>query len=486
MTVSFWEKLADRVEPKPPDPYLTDPVGWARDRLGVFLWSKQREIAEALVTHKKVAVKASHAVGKSHLAGVLATWWIDSHLPGEAFVASTAPTYPQVHAILWEEIRKQHTRGNLQGRVLQSDEWKTDTGTLLGYGRKPADTDQHAFQGIHRKYVLAVIDESCGVPEQLFTAVEAITTSDGCRILAIGNPDDPNTEFGKICRPGSGWHVITISALGSPNFTAEKIPEAVRPLLVAPEWVEDKKVRWGETSPRYVSKVLGEFPDISDDTLIPPKWIEAAQNRWREAGPDGPNPPGPSTLAVDVARFGTDRTILGVRQGYRFEVVKDIPMSRTTEVTGTVIVEVRDRIIDDVRVDVVGVGGGVADELVEYGISPVEMIAGSAPLDSERFKNARAEWWWGLRERFEQGDVAIDPADDQLAAQLGSIKYKTTARGQIQIESKEDMKKRGLPSPDRADTMMLAFAHTPEHLGDTVTDADLQPDELANFSISAY
>ncbi|MER6813578.1 hypothetical protein ABT299_30285 [Spirillospora sp. NPDC000708] len=197
----------------------------------------------------------------------------DIHPPGEAFIVSTAPTYAQVHAILWEEIRKaaKNPKGDpLPGRVLQSDEWKLDDGTLVGWGRKPADNDQHGVQGIHRKYVLVILDEACGIPEKLWTAVEAITTTDTCRILAIGNPGDPNTEFGNVCKPGSGWIVIRISGFDTPNFTGEEVPDAVSALMLSPEWVEDKRLRWGETSPRYVAKCLGEFPEIGDDTLVSP------------------------------------------------------------------------------------------------------------------------------------------------------------------------------------------------------------------------
>ena len=281
-----------------PNRYLNDPVGWASDKLGAHLWSKQREIAESVVANKRTTVKSCHNAGKSKTAGLLASWWIDVHPPGEAFVVSTAPSYPQVHAILWEEIRKSAKEAAakgcpLPGRVLQSDEWKLDDGTLVGWGRKPADTDQHGFQGIHRRYVLVLLDEACGIPEQLWTAVEAITTNADCRILAIGNPDDPNTEFGNVCKPGSGWNVIRISAFDTPNFSGEPIPDWLAPLMLSPEWVDDKRRRWGETSPRYTSKVLGEFPEVGDDTLISPRWIEAAQQRtltpgtWPASAPTG-------------------------------------------------------------------------------------------------------------------------------------------------------------------------------------------------------
>lgn len=477
---SVLSRAADQLEASTePNPYLDDPVGWALAKQGVHLWSKQREIARSVVENRRTAVKSCHDAGKSFLAATLAQWWTDVHPPGEAFVASTAPTYSQVHAILWEEIRAGHRRAAasghpLPGRVLQSDEWKLDDGTLVGYGRKPADSDEHGFQGIHRRYVLVIIDEACGVPEQLWTAVEAITTNADCRILAIGNPDDPNTEFGKVCKPGSGWNVIQINGLETPNFTDEPVPEKLRPLLLSPEWVEDKRRRWGENSPRYVAKVLGDFPEIGDDTLISPRWIEAAQARILNPGPR-------TVLSVDVARFGSDETILALCRGPVVRIVGAHAKLRTTETTGHVIAAKREHGAHEVRVDGVGVGAGVVDELVEAGHDVVDMQSGAAALDSEHFANARAEWWWGLRERFEQGDIDIDPNDDELAAQLGAIKYRYTARGQVLIESKDDMRKRGLPSPDRADAVMLGEAYVPPP-DEIVDDTDLDDDLVVDIS----
>ncbi len=451
--LSPFELAARMFEPAPESPYLTDPVGWVKDKLGETLWSKQRDICESVVRHRRTAVRSCHNGGKSRVASRIAGWWLDTHPPGEAFVVSTAPTYAQVHAILWEEIRNAaktaQARGNpLPGRVLGSDQWKLADGTLVGWGRKPADTDEHGFQGIHRRYVLVIIDESCGVPRQLWTAVEAITTNADCRLLALGNPDDPNTEFGDVCKPGSGWNVIGISAFDTPNFTDEPFPDDLRPLMLDPEWVEDKKRRWGEDSPRYVSKVLGEFPEIGEDVLIPPAWIEAAQQRTLERS-------GRGILGVDVARFGSDRTVIYVRNGPVARLVGEYTKQPTTETTGRVIDAKRETGADEIRVDGVGVGAGVVDRLTELGYGVLDMQAGAAASDRERFLNARSEWFWALRSRFEDGDIDLDPADDDVAAQLGAIKYRFTSRGQIQIESKDEMRKRGMPSPDRADALML-------------------------------
>ncbi|HEY8354547.1 MAG TPA: hypothetical protein VIK69_05970, partial [Methylophilaceae bacterium] len=126
-------------------------------------------------------------------------------------------------------------------------------------------------------------------------------------------------------------------------------------------------------------------------------------------------------------------------------------------VTGAVIDALRSTGATVAKVDVVGIGAGVADRLKELNWPVREMNAGDVAYDKERFVNRRAEWYWALRERFREGDIAIEP-DDELAAQLASLRFKYDSRGRIQIESKEDMRKRGLPSPDKADALMLAFA----------------------------
>jgi hypothetical protein len=453
--VSIWQRVTARLEDdSKSEAYKTAPALWARDKLGAHLWSKQREIMASLVGNRRTAVQSCHGAGKSFNAGLAASWWIDTHPEGEAFVVSTAPSYPQVHAILWEEIRKNHRRGGLPGRVLQSDEWKLDDDVLVGWGRKPSDTDEFGFQGIHRRYVLVILDEACGIPEQLWVAVEAITTNTDCRILAIGNPDDPNTQFAKNCNPGSSWNVIKISAFDTPNFTSERVPADLRELLISQEWVEDARKRWGVDSPLYKSKVLGEFPESSANTLIPVSWILAAQQRWLE-------PAGYAIFGVDVARFGSDRSILYLRRGDHVRLLRDWQHTATTETTGIVVSAAGEHLPSEIRVDGAGVGGGVVDQLAEQGFAASDMQAGARAVDSEHFLNARAEWFWRLRERFESGEIDIDPADDVLASQLAALQYRYTSRGQIQIESKDDMRKRGMPSPDRADALCLAFASLP-------------------------
>ena len=157
---SAWQTFADLLDPRE-NPYLNDPVGWVRDRLGEVLWSKQREILEAVVKYRYVAVKSAHDTGKSHSASRLVCYWEDTRQ--DPFATTTAPTTKQVHAILWRYIGQAHRKGNLPGRITLDDEWYTGPGgkELVGFGRKPADHDQSAFQGIHALNPLIVVDEAC-------------------------------------------------------------------------------------------------------------------------------------------------------------------------------------------------------------------------------------------------------------------------------------------------------------------------------------
>lgn len=444
-------QIHQAMESGKPSPWLANPAGWCANIAGDHLWSTQKRICRSLVNHTRTAVQSCHGIGKSFISARLALWWIDAHPPGTAIVVTSAPTYAQVHAILWEEIRKGHRAAGLAGQVLKSDEWQNDGGDIVGFGRKPRDTDEDGFQGIHRRYVLVILDEACGIPKSLFTGAEAIITNTDSRILAIGNPTDPGTEFGAVCQPGSGWNVIQVSAFDTPNFTGETIPDELSAVLISPQWVDDKRRRWGEDSPLWKARVLGQFPDVSENTLIHPAWIQAAQDR--ELTPAGEN-----TLGVDVARFGPDSTIIAHRRGPHARIVDTMGYSATTTTAGHVSAYQTAHEYPVANVDGVGIGGGVVDILAENGLPVADMQSGAAPVDGTRFKNARAEWYWHLRDLFQDGRIDIDPADDELANQLLQIRYDIDSHGRITIESKQDMQARGVSSPDRADALMLAFA----------------------------
>ena len=440
------------------DLYRNDISLWAKERLGITLWSKQREIADALIKHKKVAVKSCHGSGKSFTASVVIAWWVDTRYDFDAIVVSTAPTYEQVNKILWEYLRSIHANHELPGKITQDDEWKAAGGRVVGFGRKPSDTNQHGFQGIHRRQgVLGVLDEAGGIAESIWTGVEAITTGIHDRILAIANPDDPNTELGRIfANEDNGWHKITISAFSTPNFTGEYLPEDAKGALISKDWVEDKKKSWGEDSARYQSKVLGEFPGQGVNTLFNQKTLAKALNTtltpFTETKPK---------LGCDIARYGDDYTAVYSMHDGVLRLEDKWSKTDTVE-TAEKIVEWAIKLgVDEVRIDGVGIGAGVYDMVTKMAISrweTVGIVGNAASPDLDKWANYRAYAYDTMREKMANGKIDMQFGDKNLKEELEGIQYKFNNRGAMQIESKDEMKRRGVKSPDFADAAMYACA----------------------------
>ena len=417
---------------------------------------------ESVRDNRRTAVHSCHAIGKSFIAAQIVAWWVDSHPPGEAVVVTSAPTARQVRAILWKEINRVQARG-LAGRTNQTS-WYIDAPNgkeeKVAFGMKPSDTDPAAFQGIHAPYVLIIFDEACGIPggdgksHSLWEAADSLIANDDSRFLAIGNPDDPNSEFATSCKPGSGWGVIGIGYSDTPNFTGEKIPESLRPLLIGELYVEEKRKKWGEKNPLFVSKILGKFPESTADGLIPMSWIRAAQARELK-------PIGPSELGVDVGAGG-DKNVVAHREGPVVRIIRKDQEPDTMVSCGNLLADLKETEAEIAKVDYIGIGRGMVDRAIEQGKPVIGVNVAQSARDSESYINLRAEGYWGLRERFETGTIDLDESDDDLAAQLVELNYKRTSSGKIQIESKSEMKKRLGHSPDEADALMLSFIVPPE------------------------
>lgn len=455
--------------------WSTDPVRWAEERLGDKLWSGQKRIMHSVRDHRRTAVMTCHEIGKSFIAGAIASWWIDTHKPGEAFVVTTAPTGPQVKVILWKEIGRAHTRGRLAGRVNQT-EWIVEVGgkeETVAFGRKPSDYSPTAFQGIHAPYVLVIVDEANGV-SGLWEAFDSVIANDESKILAIGNPDVPSGEFFDVCKPGSGWNVIQIGAFDSPNFSGdtEGLPPMVLKQLIGHTYVEEKRRKWArnwswnsdetrvvppananleDTNPFWQSKVLGQFPATQGtNSLIPLSWIRAAQQRTLE-------PKGVISLGCDVGGGG-DSSCIALRTGPVVRIIREDRNPDTMQTCGNLLAAIRETGAAIARIDTVGIGRGLVDRARELGAPTVGVNVGEKSNNPEDYLNLRAELYWAVRDLFEQGVIDIDEQDDDLAAELSSIRFERTSRGQIKIESKDDAKRRGVPSPNRADALVLAFA----------------------------
>jgi hypothetical protein len=439
-----------------PAPYKDKPSDWVRDVCQEHIWSKQEEICQSVVENRYTAVKACHGPGKSFIAARIGCWWLNVHELGDAFLVTTAPSWPQVQAILWREMRRAHRRAKLPGRITLECLWYMGEGRsdeeLIAMGRKPADYDEDSFQGLHARYILILMDEACGIPVSLWNSVKTLMTNDNARVLAIGNPDDPGAEFAQVCKPGSGWNVISIPAFDTPNFTGEPVPPDVAENLVTPQWVEDRRRDWGEGSPLWTAKILAEFPDVSDEYLITPGMVEVAKALDLPGLEKG-------RYGVDIARFGTDKCVVYRNRGGQIRLADSWGMSDTMKSTGRLkaILDKHGYITPvPMIIDVVGIGAGPYDRLREQGCDVVPFSGGERAFRPDKFKNRRAEAYWGFRQLMEDALIDLDPSDEILHNQLQSIKWWVDSSGRIQIESKEDMRKRGVPSPDHADAVVYS------------------------------
>ena len=437
---------------------------FAADTLGVELWRKQREVLEAVRAERRVAVKSGNGLGKDFTAAVAVLWYLQLHDP--AIVLSTAPTFRQVRHVLWRQIHALYRRaaGRLGGRMLDT-RWELAE-DRYAMGLSANDADQ--FQGFHSPNMFVVVDEAEGVGETIYEAVEAVMTSANPRLLLIGNPTVTSGGFHRAFHRERGiYRAITISALDSPNVEQGRI---VIPGLTTAAWVEERRAMWGEASPLFRARVLGEFPERGDDNLIAVPDIEAAVYAGNGVGATGRSPlpsaaGGPVVIGVDVARFGPDRSVVLVRRDNVVEDIRTYYDIDTADLTGRVANAYHELRPDRINVDEVGMGVSVVDHLRAQGIPARGINGASEPVRERACANLRAEGFWTLARRFETHNIRI-PHDAELMAELSSLRYRFNSRGKVLMESKEDMRSRGLPSPDKADALMLAFLDDDPFSGD--------------------
>lgn len=308
---------------------------------------------------------------------------------------------------------------------------------------------------------------NCGIPKQFWTAALAIATGEHCRVLAIGNPDDPATHFAQVCSRDR-WNTIKISTFDTPNFTGEPIPDDLAPMLVSRMYVEEMADEFGEESPVYLSKVLGEFPSDAEDGVVRLSKLMACTRE-----PDKPHAKDrlvPVELGVDLGAGG-DETCIRERRGL---VVGREWRSRekdSEKVVDLIVQAIRATGAAKVKVDSIGIGWGIVGslrtrrKLGEHNAEIVGVNVSEAATDPEKYARLRSQIWWQVgRQLSEDGGWDLSQLEtvdrDRLVTQLTAPKYSLDAAGRIVVEKKEDTKKRIGRSPDNADALLLAF-YTP-------------------------
>ena len=329
-------------------------------------------------------------------------------------------------------------------------------------------------QGFHGKRVLILADEAIGITSDVWDAVEGIRAAGDVRVVKLCNPTVPNgpvyEDFTKL-RSVPGHTCITISAFDTPNLAGltmesllqlseEELDYAPFPWLTRRRWVREMYFKWGPTNPRFQSRVLGEFPTQPTDAVFQLAWVEAAAKPYDPEQLEKLFKPGCFIqVGIDVAGPGDDETSASARiGGYVLEQESWSKPDALDEVlaflhrqrqrySGVAIVAV---------VDIVGMGYHFARQLARHRFDVRGFVAGGAPLDPVMFANAKAEQYWVLREWMRDGFIR-GVEDEDTKAQLSDIRYRETPRGRIEIEGKDEARTRGSRSPDRAESLVMAF-----------------------------
>lgn len=427
--------------------YRNNPVAFVREVLGVEPDEWQVDFLNAVAAgERKISIRSGHGVGKSTGGSWAMLWYMLTRYPVKVVV--TAPTSSQLYDALFAELKrwvKELPDGVQQLLDVKQEriELKASPTEAFISARTSRAEQPEALQGVHSDNVMLVADEASGVPEQVFEAAAGSMSGHNALTILFGNPvRSSGFFFDTHNRLKDEWWTKRVSCLDSAR--------------VSKEYVEEMKSRYGEESNAFRIRVLGEFPKSDDDTIIPMDLLESAKNRDVSSNPDAP-----IIWGLDVARFGSDSSVLCKRQS---NVLIDIQRWRNLDLmqlTGAVVAqyeacEFKERPAE-ILVDSIGLGAGVVDRLRELKLPARGINVSESPAMGATYLNLRAELWHKLKAWLERRDCKI-PHDEDLIAELATVRYTFTSNGKVKIESKDDIRRRGLKSPDKADALCLTFA----------------------------
>lgn len=473
--------------------YRADPVGWARDKLGIpentLRWSRNpgyefhkwdgtpdplASALEALARGQCVVMESGTGTGKTFTLAVGQFWF--QACWQNALVRSHAPKQDQLTDHMWKEIAdmwprfQRHFRKAkldfLRIRMDGTDKWGA-RGVVAGVRAEENESGSATkAQGAHAEHMLSIVEETPGMPPPIMTAIRQTSVSPHNLIWAVGNPDHQFDELHKLVGLPRFVH-IRVSALDHPNVVCNNpdiIPGAVSALRI-----DEAKIDPGEGTLMYDSRVRGISPAQSADAIIKLEWLEEAAKRY-EARDKSAVELLVGAKGVDVAKSRNgDKAAVATFRGEYLTNLRAFQCSSTTGLGRDVVAECRLEgiAIQNVGVDTVGLGAGTQEAIAEVDPSVVSLAGG--PIkgaqrgdkdnewtpDSNRFLSLRCQMWWQLAEDLRKGKVHM-PRHAALWRQLTSVKYEVD-RQKVIVESKQDIRKRtGGASPDEADAVVYA------------------------------
>lgn len=421
-----------------------NPLLFVTDVLGATPEPWQAEALRLIGQFDRVSIRAGHGVGKTAVLAWVCYWFMLTRMPFK--IPVTANSQDQLRDVVWAELRKWH--GRLPEPLKAEIELSAERVHLKGapecfaVARTSSKDNPESLQGFHEDNLLFLIEEASGIEDIVFEVAQGALSTPGAKVLMFGNPTRPSGYF-------HATHTTLRERWKTMRVSSEDVPRARG-------HIDDIIATYGRESNAYRVRVLGEFPETGDDTVIPLHHCENAVKR--DVKPTHFRP----TWGLDVARFGDDRTALCKRVGNTVtEPLKWWHQKDTMQVAGLIVDEWKGTHEQDrpseILVDVIGLGAGVVDRLRELEMPVRGVNVGESAAVSDRFMRRRDELWFAARDWLSAGDCKL-PDDDALIAELTGPKYQITSSGKVKVEGKDEMKKRGLRSPDLADAFILTFA----------------------------
>lgn len=429
------------------------PALFAQEVLGVEPDEWQIEASGILADRRKLSIRSGHGVGKSAFMSWCILWFTSCYFPCK--VPATAPTGHQLDDVLWAELAMWHRKMKERVPALGNEfEWsagaykmRSNPSESFAVPRTSRPEKPEALQGFHSENILFVIDEASGVSDNVFEVAEGALSTEGAFAVMAANPTRQSGYF-------YDSHHKMRAYWGLMHVNGENCKR------VSKQYVESMAKKYGKESSIYKVRVRGDFA-AAIDGVIPLELCEAAKMRDVAIFDKSP-----IVWGLDVARFGDDSTALAKRKGnHQLEKCREWYGKDTMQTVGLIKHEwdttAADRRPASINVDVIGIGAGVVDRLKEiglpvYGVNVAESAAANI-ADDAQYSRLRDELWFKSRAWLAAMDCRL-LEDEDLIGELTTPKYSILSNGSIKVEGKQEMKDRGVKSPNLADAWNLTFA----------------------------